>query len=91
MSKVKINFQDNFLNQMKRDKNPVIVYLVNGFKLQGMVKGFDNFTLFLEDAGKLQMVYKHSITTVTPVKNVRFNFQPPVLDSNEGDSESSEE
>ena len=51
-----------------------MVYLVNGFQLKGLIKGFDNFTVFLENEGKIQMVYKHAITTISPVKNIPLNF-----------------
>jgi len=87
MARVKNNFQDTFLNQAKRDKVPVVIYLVNGYKLQGIIKGFDNFTLFLSDVGKLQMVYKHAITTVSPLKSIRMNFQPLQLEKPVTDEE----
>ena len=77
MGKFKPNFQDSFLQQMKQNNCAVAIYLVNGFQLRGYVKGFDNFTIFLENEGKVQLVYKHAITTVTPVKPVKINFQMP--------------
>ena len=91
MAKVKNNFQDTFLQQMKRERIGVVVYLVNGFQLKGTVKGFDNFTLFLENEGKIQMVYKHSITTISPVKPVKFNFQPAEQDTSSQEPSDSEE
>lgn len=47
----------------------VTIYLVNGFQLRGMVKGFDNFTVILEQDGKQQLVYKHAISTISPMKS----------------------
>ena len=70
MNKNSINLQDVFLNQVRKDHIAVTVYLTNGFQLKGMVKGFDNFTVILESEGKQQMVYKHAMSTVCPVKPV---------------------
>ncbi|MDA8441894.1 MAG: RNA chaperone Hfq [Peptococcaceae bacterium] len=70
MNKNQINLQDSFLNQVRKDNIPVTVYLVNGFQLKGMVRGFDNFTVILEFEGKQQMVYKHAISTVMPFKPI---------------------
>jgi host factor-I protein len=75
MTKV-INLQDSFLNQIRKENNvPVIIYLINGFQLRGIVKGFDNFTILIENDGKQQLVYKHAISTITPLKPVSTAFQ----------------
>jgi host factor-I protein len=72
---MQVNLQDAFLAQVKKESAMVIIYLVNGFQLKGTVKGFDNFTIFIENSeGKIQMIYKHSVTTVSPLKNVGFAF-----------------
>ncbi len=63
-----INLQDSFLNQVRKENMPVIIYLVNGFQLRGSVKGFDNFTVIMENDGKQQLVYKHAISTITPFR-----------------------
>lgn len=63
-----INLQDSFLNQVRKENVPVIIYLVNGFQLRGSVKGFDNFTVIMENDGKQQLVYKHAISTITPFR-----------------------
>ena len=63
-----INLQDSFLNQVRKENVPVIIYLVNGFQLRGSVKGFDNFTVIMENEGKQQLVYKHAISTITPFR-----------------------
>ncbi|HEX3031332.1 MAG TPA: RNA chaperone Hfq [Bacillota bacterium] len=77
MNKTQINLQDAFLNQVRKENIPVTIYLVNGFQLKGMVKGFDNFTVILELEGKQQMVYKHAISTVAPLRAVNTNFSDP--------------
>ncbi len=66
-----LNLQDGFLNQIRKENVPVIVYLANGFQLRGSVRGFDNFTLILENDGKQQLVYKHAISTITPIRPVQ--------------------
>ncbi len=68
MSKIQVNLQDVFLNQVRKDKIAVTVFLVNGFQIKGLVKGFDNFTVIVELDGKQQLVYKHAISTVAPVR-----------------------
>lgn len=66
------NLQDIFLNGARKNKIPVTIYLSNGFQLRGLVKGFDSFTVILDSEGKQMLVYKHSITTVTPAKQILF-------------------
>jgi host factor-I protein len=67
-----INLQDGFLNGVRRDKSPVTVFLVNGFQLRGVVRGFDSFVVILDSEGKQQMIYKHAISTLVPAKPVEF-------------------
>jgi len=62
--------QDAFLNQIRREKIPVTIYLVNGFQIKGVIKGFDNFTAIVEQEGRQQMVYKHAISTIAPLKPI---------------------
>jgi host factor-I protein len=76
MTKTQINLQDSFLNQVRKDNIPVTIYLINGFQLKGVVRGFDNFTVIIEFEGKQQMVYKHAISTVMPFKPVSLTFEP---------------
>ncbi len=74
MVKSNINLQDVFLNQVRKEKIPVTVYLTNGFQLKGVVKGFDNFTVVLDSDGRQQLIYKHAISTVSPMKIVNLIF-----------------
>ena len=62
------NLQDAFLNQARKDKANLTVFLMNGFQLHGVVKGFDGFTVLLDSEGKQQLIYKHAISTVIPPK-----------------------
>lgn len=82
MSKVQINLQDAFLNQLRKENIPVTIFLVNGFQLKGLVRGFDNFTVILESDGKQMMVYKHAISTISPSRPV--NTSPAVAEQKGG-------
>ena len=66
------NLQDIFLNQARRDRLMLTVFLMNGFQLRGTVTGFDNFTVVLDSDGKQQLIYKHAISTIIPVRQVDF-------------------
>ncbi len=60
------NLQDIFLNQLRRSKTPVTMFLVKGVKLQGIITWFDNFSVLLRRDGQSQLVYKHAISTIMP-------------------------
>ena len=64
------NLQDLFLLSARRARMPVTVFLVNGFQMRGIVTGFDSFVVILESDGKQQMLYKHAISTIVPVRPV---------------------
>jgi host factor-I protein len=83
MNKSTNNLQDIFLNGARKNRIPVTIYLTNGFQLKGYVKGFDSFTVVLDCDGKQMMIYKHAISTITPLKVILFNTQ--------NDDENSEE
>lgn len=60
------NLQDAFLNQARRDRLMVTVFLMNGFQMKGIVRGFDSFVVILDSEGKQLMIYKHAISTLIP-------------------------
>ena len=64
------NLQDGFLNRVRQEKVPVTMFLMNGFPMRGVVRGFDSFVVILETDGKQQMIYKHAISTVCPIHPV---------------------
>ena len=66
------NLQDIFLNNARKSKVPLTIHLMNGFQLKGLVKGFDSFTVILDCDGKQMMIYKHSISTITPLKPILY-------------------
>jgi len=79
VNKNNLNLQDVFLNQVRKEHIAVTIYLTNGFQLKGMVRGFDNFTVILDTDGKQQLVYKHAISTISPMKIVNLIFNDDKL------------
>lgn len=65
------NLQNVFLNNVRKSKIPVTVFLVNGVKLQGIITWFDNFSLLLRRDGHSQLVYKHAVSTVMPAQAIQ--------------------
>ncbi len=59
-------YQDAFLNQARRMRTPLTVFLMNGFQLRGVITGFDAFVIVLQSEGKQQMIYKHAVSTIIP-------------------------
>ena len=68
------NLQDIFLNQLRKDRSSVTMFLMNGFQLHGIIRGFDGFTVVLDSDGKQQLIYKHAISTVVPPKPIDFDW-----------------
>ena len=66
----KANLQDIFLLQAKRDKLPVTMFLMNGFQMRGVITGFDAFVVILDSEGRQQVIYKHAISTIAPLRPV---------------------
>lgn len=63
--------QDAILKEVKRDKVPITLFLMNGFQLRGIITGFDSFVVVLVSEGKQQMIYKHAISTLAPMKPIK--------------------
>ena len=66
-----INLQDAILSEVRRDRIPVTLFLMNGFQLRGIITGFDSFVVVLVSEGKQQMIYKHAISTLAPMKPLK--------------------
>lgn len=66
----KLNLQDLFLQRARRERVPVTLFLMNGFQMRGVITGFDPFVVVLDSDGKQQIVYKHAISTVAPIRPV---------------------
>ncbi|MDR3207717.1 MAG: RNA chaperone Hfq [Oscillospiraceae bacterium] len=71
------NYQDLFLNQLRHDHQLVTVFLVNGFQIKGVVRGFDDFTVVVEAEGRQQLIYKHAISTLIPSRPVPLPQEEP--------------
>ena len=65
------SYQDQFLNQTRKSRTLVTVFLMNGFQMRGVITGFDQFVILLQSDGKQQMIYKHAVSTMTPMTPVR--------------------
>ena len=65
------NLQEAILNEVRRDRVPVTLFLMNGFQLRGVITGFDSFVVVLVSDGKQQMIYKHAISTLAPMKPLK--------------------
>ena len=63
--------QDAILKEVRRDKVPVTLFLMNGFQLRGIITGFDSFVVVLVSDGKQQIIYKHAISTLAPMKPLK--------------------
>ncbi len=62
------NLQDRFLNQARKDKTPVTLFLMNGFQLRGYILSFDQFAVLILSDGKQNLIYKHAISTIQPAE-----------------------
>lgn len=66
-----LNLQDLFLNNARKEKIPVTIYLVNGVQVKGIVRGFDSYVIMIEGENKQQnMIYKHAVSTILPSKSI---------------------
>lgn len=63
-----MNIQDAVLDECIRRVYPVTLFLMNGFQIRGVLKARDSFVVVLESDGKQQMIYKHAISTVSPLR-----------------------
>ena len=65
------NLQDAILKEVRRERVPVTLFLMNGFQLRGIVTGYDSFVVLLVTDGKQQKIYKHAISTLAPMKSLK--------------------
>ena len=66
----KANLQDIFLTKARRDRVPVTMFLMKGFQLRGTITGFDAFVVVLDSDSRQQVIYKHAISTIAPMRSV---------------------
>jgi host factor-I protein len=68
--KGEVNYQDTFLNKVRQERVPLTVFLTNGFQMRGILRGFDHYVILLDCDGKQEMIYKHAISTVIPMRHL---------------------
>ena len=73
-----LNLQDNYLNQLRKEKIPVVIYLTNGVRLKGYIKSFDNFVILLKENTE-SLIYKHAVSTIVPEKEIEIKFEEQPL------------
>ena len=82
------SIQDSFLNNARRDRLAVTIYLMSGVKLTGRIKNFDKYSLVLESNSNEQLIFKHAISTIAGAKSAVSAPRPaapvPAPDSHEG-------
>ena len=69
MDKPAQNIQDAFLNNARKEKGIITIYLLSGVKLSGRIKSFDKYSLILETNNQEQLIFKHAISTVVTLKS----------------------
>jgi host factor-I protein len=78
MEKPAQNIQDSFLNNARKDKVILTIYLMSGVKLSGRIKSFDKYSLVLETNNQEQLIFKHAISTVVTQKTAHsYSSSPP--------------
>jgi host factor-I protein len=81
MDKPAQNIQDSFLNNARKDKIVLTIYLMSGVKLSGRIKSFDKYSLVLETNNQEQLIFKHAISTVVTMKS-SYHGPPSSVSSN---------
>ena len=66
--------QDLYLNSLRKEKVPVVIYLVNGTRLKGVITGFDNFVILLKQSNQ-QLIYKHAVSTISPEREIDLKLE----------------
>lgn len=69
----KRNLQDSLLAKLRRSRMGVTMFLMNGFQMRGVIAGFDAFVVILDTEGRQQVIYKHAISTIAPIRPVELS------------------
>ena len=73
----KESLQEQFLLHCRRERVPVTVFMVNGFQMRGVILDHDSFVLLLDVDGKQEMVYKHAVSTIMPIRTISLTEEQP--------------
>lgn len=68
--KTSVNIQEQILNQSRKERILLTIFLVNGVQIKGYIRGFDNYVLLLDVDGKQNIIYKHAVSTIIPSKPI---------------------
>ena len=79
------NIQDAFLNTVRREKETVTIYLMNGAKLSGRIRSFDKYSVLLESASQEQLIFKHAISTIQHARRSPGEHRQPRADEHTTD------
>ena len=71
------NLQDVYLTNVSKNRLNVTMFLMNGYQLRGVITGFDAFTVVLNSDGRQQVIYKHAISTIAPLRPVELREDEP--------------
>lgn len=70
-----INLQDVFLNTLRKERMEVTVFLTNGYQIKGVIRGYDSYVIMIETDGRQQVVFKHAVSTISPIRPVNLNLK----------------
>ena len=70
-----ISIQERILAGARKNKIPVTVFLMNGFRMTGAIIGYDSFSVAIMEDGNQKLVYKHAISTVQPSKPIDLRLE----------------
>ena len=73
------NLQELFLLRARNSRANVTVFLMNGYQIRGQIAGFDAFVVVLDSDGRQQIIYKHAISTIAPVRPVDLEGEEPAV------------
>lgn len=75
MSKQNKSLQDCFLEQLRKTASKVYVVFINKQQIEGIIKGYDQFCIILEEKGKQHLIYKHAISSIIPEKKIFYKLE----------------
>lgn len=78
MEKPAQNIQDSFLNNARKDKSNITIYLLSGVKLTGRIRSFDKYSVVLETNNQEQLIFKHAISTVVMARSAHLGHERPL-------------
>lgn len=72
----KVNIQDQLLYQARKERCPVKIYLISGLRLMGTIAAYDMYSVLLESQDRLQLIFKHAISTIEFPEQIRLGHEP---------------